>query len=145
MKDFFKAIINRFQLPSVILILNLLALKNYIFWLFSKTIILKNSEYSGSKIALIALYEKGELRKDIQTLIKTLREKNFYIVGVNTLKLHESYKNSFDCYIERYNYGRDFGSYKQGFKHIFSILNFLIVCMVHIHMLEQKPSPKVLY
>lgn len=123
MKNFFRAIFNRFQLPSVVFYLNLLSLKNYFFWLFSKPKFLKNSEFSGSKIALIALYEKGELRNDMQNLVKTLREKNFYIVGVNTLKLSESHKNFFDCYIERYNFGRDFGSYKEGFQYIFSMLN----------------------
>ncbi len=123
MKDFFRAIFNRLQLPSVIFYLNLLSIKNYFFWLFSKTKFLKNSEFSGSKIALIALFKKGMLRNDIQNLIKTLREKNFYVIGVNTLKLSESHKNFFDCYIERYNFGRDFGSYKKGFQHIFSMLD----------------------
>ena len=44
-----------------------------------------------------------------------------YTICVNTLKLQtpEKYKQAIDCYIERYNFGRDFGSFKAGFSHLY--------------------------
>lgn len=49
------------------------------------------------------------------------RAKGFYVIGVNTQKFFNGENNTdfFDTYIERYNFGRDFGSYKAGFKYIF--------------------------
>ena len=77
--------------------------------------------YTGKKIVLLALYEKGTIRPDIENLIRVAKAQGAYILGINTLKLThpEKYKDLFDCYIERYNFGRDFGSYKLGLNHIF--------------------------
>jgi hypothetical protein len=77
--------------------------------------------YDGRKIMLLALYQKGELRPDVLRLIKSARAEGLYILAVNTLKLREpeSLKGVIDCYIERPNFGRDFGSYKTGFLHVF--------------------------
>lgn len=71
-------------------------------------------------ILLLALFEKGRLRNDIEALIQSAKKLNFYIVGVNTMQLNSSVdlKNLFDLYIERSNYGRDFGSYKDGIMHL---------------------------
>lgn len=77
--------------------------------------------YDGRKIMLLALYEKGELRPDVIRLIKVARQEGLYILAVNTLKLRvpNALKELVDCYIERPNFGRDFGSYKTGFLHVF--------------------------
>lgn len=82
--------------------------------------ILVEKKYNGEKILLIALYEKGKLRNDIQRLLKTAKKLGFYIVGVNTAVLKQDVCELLDCYIERFNYGRDFGSYKTGFNYIFN-------------------------
>ncbi len=70
---------------------------------------------------LLALYQKGRLRPDLIRLIEAARAQGLYVLGVNTLKLThpEELRDLVDCYIERPNFGRDFGSYKTGFLHIF--------------------------
>lgn len=122
MKSFFSALIGRLQLPSIVFYLNILSFKNRIIWFFSNNRKIVNSEKFSNKFALIALFQKGELREDIKNLITTLKEKGFYVIGVNTLKLDAENSSLFDTYIERYNYGRDFGSYKDGFLEIFKIV-----------------------
>jgi hypothetical protein len=78
------------------------------------------SEYHGEKIVLIALYEKGLLRSDIEQLLMIAKKLNFFVIAVNNLKLDEPPSNLVNCYIERYNFGRDFGSYKAGFQFLFA-------------------------
>lgn len=70
---------------------------------------------------LLALYEKGTLRSDVLRLLDAARAEGLYILAVNTLKLKDpaALQDCVDCYIERPNFGRDFGSYKTGFLHIF--------------------------
>ena len=77
--------------------------------------------HESENILLIALYEKGILREDISNLLITAKKLGMYVIGINTLKLKDpdKYSNHFDTYIERPNFGRDFGSYKYGFMHIF--------------------------
>ena len=77
--------------------------------------------YDSQKIMLLALYEKGDLRPDVVRLLEAAQAEGLYVVAVNTLKLKdpESLKGLVDCYIERPNFGRDFGSYKTGFLHVF--------------------------
>ena len=84
--------------------------------------IVMEKNYDGQRILLIALYQQSELRPDIINLLDEVRKLNMYVIGVNTLKLKKdkSLDNYFDCYIERPNFGRDFGSYKSGFDHIYS-------------------------
>lgn len=77
--------------------------------------------YAGEKILLIALYEKGRLRPDILNLLEAAKAAGLYVVAVNTLKVlqPEDLQDRIDCYIERPNFGRDFGSYQTGFLHLF--------------------------
>ncbi len=84
--------------------------------------IIFENNYNGETILLLALYEKGVLRSDIERLIKKAKELGLYVLCVNTLNLDNPefrYKHLIDCYIEKYNYGRDFGSYKLGFSYIY--------------------------
>lgn len=71
---------------------------------------------------LLALYEKGSLRPDVLRLLEAARAAGLYVLGVNTLKLDnpERYSGIMDSYIERPNFGRDFGSYQTGFLHFFN-------------------------
>jgi hypothetical protein len=107
--------------PTASLIINIKSSISHLKSLVKKTDILFQRRYSGEKILLIALYEKGQLRSDIHNLIKTAKELDLYVVAVNTLKIAqpEKLEGLIDCYIERPNYGRDFGSYKTGFLHLF--------------------------
>ena len=77
--------------------------------------------YQGQKILLLALYQKGRLRPDIENLLITAKQLGMYVLAINTLKIldPDSLKEKIDCYIERPNFGRDFGSYKTGFLHLF--------------------------
>jgi hypothetical protein len=77
--------------------------------------------YNGEKILLMALYQKGELRPDVQMVLQEAKRQGLYVIGVNTLKVKEPerYRELLDCYIEKYNFGRDFGSYKSGFKYVY--------------------------
>lgn len=77
--------------------------------------------YAGQKILLLALYEKGRLRADIENLLITAKSLGMYVIAVNTLKVlnADSLKDKIDCYIERPNFGRDFGSYQTGFLHFY--------------------------
>lgn len=77
--------------------------------------------YDGRRIMLLALYQKGALRPDVIRLLQAARAEGLYILAVNTLKIADpqALRGLVDCYIERPNFGRDFGSYKTGFLHLF--------------------------
>lgn len=77
--------------------------------------------YDGAPILMVVLYQKGRLREDIIALTQAAKARGMYIMGVNTLAVGEpeALRDHFDCYIERPNFGRDFGSYKTGFLHLF--------------------------
>lgn len=79
------------------------------------------NDFTGGKVMLLALYEKTLLRNDVLELLKEAKKNNVFILAVNTLKLDsENYpKELVDVYIERDNYGRDFGSYKAGMKYFY--------------------------
>jgi Lipopolysaccharide biosynthesis protein len=79
------------------------------------------NDFTGGKVMLLALYEKSSLRNDTLELIKEAKRNNVFVVAVNTLRLEEhNYPlDLVDVYIERDNYGRDFGSYKAGMKYFF--------------------------
>ncbi|GKY88630.1 hypothetical protein [Sinisalibacter aestuarii] len=77
--------------------------------------------YEGQPILLLALYQKGRLRPDLIRLIAAARAQGLYVLAVNTLKVTapDALAGLVDCYIERPNFGRDFGSYKTGFLHLY--------------------------
>lgn len=77
--------------------------------------------YAGQPILLLALYQKGVLRPDIRRLLGEAKAAGLYVLAVNTLRLADpaTVAGDIDCYIERFNFGRDFGSYKTGFLHLY--------------------------
>ncbi|WP_313462034.1 hypothetical protein [Pseudomonas nitroreducens] len=77
--------------------------------------------YQGEKILLMALFEKGEVRQDILSLLASAKRQGVYVLCINTLKIGDpvQYENIVDCYIEKYNFGRDFGSYQSGFNYLY--------------------------
>ncbi|ALV91749.1 MULTISPECIES: rhamnan synthesis F family protein [Pantoea] len=78
-------------------------------------------DFTEGKVMLLALYEKSSLRSDTIELLKEAKRNNVFVIAVNTLKLEEvNFPSELaDVYIERDNYGRDFGSYKAGMKYFF--------------------------
>lgn len=77
--------------------------------------------YRGEKILLVALFEKGKLRPDVVALLDAAKAAGLYVLAVNTRRLDspDALQGKIDCYIERPNFGRDFGSYKSAFLHLF--------------------------
>lgn len=87
--------------------------------------VLLEKEFSGGNIAIIALYEKAQLRPDIKKYLRMLKHKGIFIIAINTLKLStQSIKENtsvFNVYIERDNSGRDFGSYKDAILYFYKM------------------------
>ena len=103
--------------------------------LFIKDEILINKSIETDKILLLALFQKGYIRSDIVNLLKVAKQIGFHTIVVNSGKIkdHDRYSDIFDTYIERFNFGRDFGNYKVGLKYSFKNANMddcssLILC-----------------
>ncbi|GGX60202.1 rhamnan synthesis F family protein [Saccharospirillum salsuginis] len=113
---------SRLKLPGIKIYLGVKSYLNWIRSLFkSDNVIIYSDTKKPEKVLLIALFEKGEVRPDVKRLIESARSKGFWIIGVNTLKLtnKEELSKLFDVYIQRFNYGRDFGSYKCGVEYLY--------------------------
>lgn len=112
---------NKLLYPGALIHLTVLSHLNWGKSLFKKDKVFYEKPYDGQKILLLALFEKGVLRGDIENLLTVAKRLGVYTVCVNTLKLDNPEQNNklIDCYIERYNFGRDFGSYKAGFMHLY--------------------------
>lgn len=113
-----------FLTPAVKAYFYFLSCKSYFISLLNEDSISINKEYDDERpILLLALYEDTKLRVDIVRLLEYAKILGMYSVVVNTKKISDKEKieksNLLDTYIERYNYGRDFGSYKRGFTYIF--------------------------
>lgn len=91
-------------------------LKSY----FHKSKVMEFTEFrSGQKIALVAIWEFEDLRTDISHLLQELKSRDFYIVLVNNGTINaSSIPNTVAVYIERFNYGMDFGCYKDGIQYL---------------------------
>lgn len=78
--------------------------------------------YNGERVLLLALYQKGYLRPDLVRLLEEAKAQGLYVLAINTLKLKQPSEiaDLVDCYIEKANFGRDFGSYKTGFLHLYA-------------------------
>lgn len=106
--------------PYAYLIISLKSFLAFLSQILKKDKVIFEQPYSGENIAILALYNKGKLRADIKNLLTVLKNNGAYVIAINTLKLKDDeLDNHIDCYIERPNYGRDFGSYKAGFKHFY--------------------------
>lgn len=112
--------------PATRLIVTYQSERNRIKTLFKKPRTLFEGKYNGEKVILLALYQKGKLRPDVERFAKACKDAGHYVMGVNTLRLSnpDQYREILDCYIERPNFGRDFGSYKTGFLHFFKNSHF---------------------
>ena len=121
MKMIWKKLKQVFLYRGACIYLGVLSLLNGLKSLSKETRVIWENSYESQKILLLALYEKGTLRSDIETLLAMAKRLDMYVVCVNTLKLDspERYNGLIDCYVERYNFGRDFGSYKAGFLHLY--------------------------
>ncbi len=113
--------VNRVIYPAAYMYLSVQSRVNQIKDLFKSDNVIYAAPYGGQKVVLMALYQKGELRADVAHVLACAKEQGAYVICVNTLKLKlpERYSGVIDCYIEKYNFGRDFSSYKSGFSYIY--------------------------
>jgi len=80
-----------------------------------KAVPLREAPGRSGPVAVLAMYQDGALRADIRTLAHELRDRGVYVIAVNTGRLADGGAAlPVDCYIERRNFGRDFGSYRLG-------------------------------
>ena len=115
-------IVAMFFHPAIIGYLSTLSLINRFRSFAHPDMIHWEAPYSGERILLLALYQRGRLRADTVRMLEAAKAEGLYILATNTLKLNspKQYEDLIDCYTERYNFGRDFGSYKQAFTYIFA-------------------------
>ncbi|NMY13772.1 hypothetical protein HBO38_36310 [Pseudomonas veronii] len=104
--------VNRVIYPAAYMYLSVQSRVNQIKDLFRSDNVIYAAPYGGQKVVLMALYQKGELRADVAHVLVCAKEQGAYVICVNTLKLKlpERYSGVIDCYIEKYNFGRDFST-----------------------------------
>ena len=115
-----RRIIDELLTPSAYVILRTLDRTNRFKSYFKRSNIIEYSDFQkGQKIALIAIWQYELLRKDVRVFLEELKKRDYFICVVNTGKMEASYlSNLASVYIERFNYGRDFGSYKEGIQYL---------------------------
>lgn len=81
----------------------------------------KEQGINKSKVVIFAIYQSSRLRPDLKIIIKKLSDMNCDVIVVNTgsLELDEVQALGDVSYLERPNWGRDFGSYQEGIKYFF--------------------------
>jgi hypothetical protein len=108
-----------FVLPLALTILRLLNFKQYCLTFWKKTNVFDYEARKSKTFAIFAIYEKGNIRSDVMRAIEVLADLNYSIILVNSRKLNKESREKISkfvfSYIERPNYGRDFGSYKDGY------------------------------
>jgi hypothetical protein len=106
-------------LGVALLILNFRNLKQYFLHFFHRDRVLLRRPSQQAVLVVIAVYEKGQLRSDICRLAQNFSTRNCCVVVINNSRVEEiaSLDESIDVYIERFNYGRDFGAYQCGYRY----------------------------
>ena len=146
--NFIRRIIDEITFPSVYTVIKYLDVVQHFKSYFHRSKIKEFTPYrDGQKVALIAIWEYQKLRKDIGVLAEELIKRDFYVCIVNTGKMNaEPLSGSASVYIERFNYGRDFGSYKEGIqflqkdKKLAQAEKFLL-CNDSVYYLQDLVSP----
>ena len=146
--NFIRRIIDEITYPSVYTVIKYLDVVQHFKSYFHRSKIKEFTPYrDGQKVALIAIWEYQKLRKDIRVLAEELIKRDFYVCMVNTGKMNaEPLSGSASVYIERFNYGRDFGSYKEGIqflqkdKKLAQAEKFLL-CNDSVYYLQDLVSP----
>lgn len=77
--------------------------------------IIRRGGYTGGPVAVVALYQQGQVRADVLGLLLALRRSGTHVIAVNAGELSDAgARLPVDTYVERRNYGRDFASYQIG-------------------------------
>lgn len=110
-------IIDYLRYPMALVAVNAMAIKPRIQSFYKPDKVIKETKFESGRVLLIALWEKGKIRRDVHELILEARRQGAYVIAINTSTLRRNEQlDSIDTYIERFNHGRDFGSYKSGIK-----------------------------
>lgn len=146
-KNFIRKIIAEISTPSVYTVIRYLDYQQRFKSYFHKNKVYEFKDYQqGQMVALIAIWEYDYIRRDIKNLIDELNARNFYVCVINTGKIDsELFEHLASIYIQRFNYGRDFGSYKEGFlylskKGILSLSPKLLMVNDSVFFLRQSIS-----
>lgn len=81
----------------------------------SPTVVGDPRPWTGGPVAIVALFQAGPLRPDTSRLLAGLKRSGAYTVTVATAG---DGRTGADLALLRANYGRDFGSYRQGVLHL---------------------------
>lgn len=112
-----RRILDEARYPKAWVAVHLLALKPWFLHFFKRDRVVINMPYrTGMPIAVVAVWQARELRPDVRNLLSELRSLGVYPVVVNTRRLSKESISTLDAYVERFNFGRDFGSYKAGLR-----------------------------
>lgn len=146
--NFIRRIIDEITYPSVYTVIAYLDIVQRIRSYFHKTKVFEYTEYRpGQKIALVAIWEYKSVRQDISTLLSELLKRDFYVCVVNTGKIDSAkISGKTSVYIERFNYGRDFGSYHDGIKYLqknnkLAQAEKFLLCNDSVYYLQDLISP----
>jgi hypothetical protein len=146
--NFIRRIIDEITYPSVYTVLAYMNFVQRFKSYFHKSKIKEFEKYrEGQKIALVAIWEYQSLRTDVRVLLEGLNKRDFYVCLVNTGKMSpDALSGLASVYIERFNYGRDFGSYKEGIQYLqknnklYEAENFLL-CNDSVYYLQDLVLP----
>ena len=85
----------------------------------------KKKSITKTKVCVLAIYQEGQLREDIKHLINTFLVLDCECIVINTRNITNLSDKLFDriTYIERPNWGRDFGSYQTGINYVLRHVN----------------------
>ena len=114
------AVLKAFAKPFAITYFTLTDLKNTIVRMLAGDVLSDNTlrEASGSRFAVVALYQPFRFPKNLLSLLDTLCRAGINIIAVSNLKLSAEQKAQLEPYLHRLivrrNTGRDFGAYKAG-------------------------------
>ncbi len=146
--NFIRRIIDEVTYPSVYTVIKYLDVVQHLKSHFHKSKIYEFTPYrAGQKVALIAIWEYQDLRKDVYVLIQELKKRDFYVCVVNTGKMNpETLSGIASVYIQRFNYGRDFGSYKEGIQYLqkenkLPQADKFLLCNDSVYYLQDLVSP----
>jgi hypothetical protein len=114
----FRRLFSIFRVPEASLVIGLLDLARRIVTLFEKPKVhYLEDPVDGAPILVMALWQRDALRPDLQRFLNIAVDLGYYVVAINTAKLRvDSIPRNLGVYVEIPNYGRDFASYKFGFK-----------------------------
>ncbi len=140
-----RRILDAVRYPNAKLVVWLSTFGPWLKWKFSSDSITVNKPLENQPVVMMILWEKGKVRPDIERTLRVAKSMGAHILAINTARLSpESIQpDLFDTYIERFNFGRDFGSYKTGILYLqkmYGLANIsrLVILNDSVYYLEKE-------